>query len=427
MPAGPEFDSRDESYSWILNWLSEHPYSARATQFSVSTTISRTGRPLTGEGIDALSPPIYFLPSAGFHILTYRCRLLWLSHKQVISPTGVPLESISISALGRSRALIQMLITEARHIYIERDTSRTIIFVADQYGAWRRTRSRPKRPLDTIVLDPTLKQSVIEDLREFLTSEQWYSDRGIPYRRGYLFYGSPGSGKTSFIYALAGELGLNIYVINLSSKGLTGDTLAELVTDTPTRCVLLIEDVDAAFVHREKGEEKNNVTFSGLLNAIDGVAAQEGRILCMTTNHVTRLDPALTRPGRIDVRCFFDLATRSQARELFARFYPHLPPDTRLPSEFAARIPEKKFSMAALQGFLMGYKRDPEEAVRKVEEWIESGGKGEEYGDNENGIGDGNGEEQKGGEGENSVASVTNVAGEKELNVTMDGNESDWE
>lgn len=86
-------------------------------------------------------------------------------------------------------------------------------------------------------MDPALKQAIVDDAREFLSSEQWYSDRGIPYRRGYLLYGSPGSGKTSFIYALAGELGHNIYVINLSSRGLTDSTLGELVTDTPTRWV----------------------------------------------------------------------------------------------------------------------------------------------------------------------------------------------
>lgn len=73
----------------------------------------------------------------------------------------------------------------------------------DQYGAWRRTRSRPKRPLSTIVIPSNVKTHLVVDAQEFLTSEEWYSDRGIPYRRGYLLYGSPGSGKTSFVYSLA--------------------------------------------------------------------------------------------------------------------------------------------------------------------------------------------------------------------------------
>lgn len=101
-----------------------------------------------------------------------------------------------------------------------------------------------------------------------------------------MLYGSPGTGKTSFIHALAGELGLNIYVVNLSSKNLSDDTLSELVADTPSRCLLLIEDVDAAFVQRKSKDAATGITFSGLLNSVDGVSAQEGRMLCMTTKYV---------------------------------------------------------------------------------------------------------------------------------------------
>ncbi|ORY06295.1 mitochondrial chaperone BCS1-like protein [Basidiobolus meristosporus CBS 931.73] len=384
-----EFDSRDESYSWILNWLNDHPYSKQATRFSVATTISRSGQKITGEGEDSV--PVYLLPSPGMHFFTYQGRLLWLSRER-IKPSAVVsnitagshIESISISTLGRCRDVLQDLVLEAKEKFIERDTSRTIVFAADQYGTWRRTRSRPRRPLNSIVLESGLKSFLVEDAGEFLSSETWYSDRGIPYRRGYLLYGTPGSGKTSFIHALAGELGLNIYVVNLANKSLTDDTLTELVTDTPTRCILLIEDVDAAFVHRDKNSNQNNVTFSGLLNAIDGVAAQEGRLLCMTTNHIDHLDPALIRPGRIDVRAYFGAATNDQARELFERFYPvdSMNPQLdrakqqRLAEKFAEIIPNRAFSMAQLQGFLMSYKKRPEAAVENAVAFVQRGGKG---------------------------------------------------
>lgn len=78
-----------------------------------------------------------------------------------------------------------------------------MVFAADQYGAWRRTRSRPKRPLSTIVIPSNVKEKMVEDAKDFLRQENWYSDRGIPYRRGYLLFGTPGSGKTSFVYSLA--------------------------------------------------------------------------------------------------------------------------------------------------------------------------------------------------------------------------------
>ncbi|CAO3613576.1 unnamed protein product [Mucor hiemalis] len=381
-----DFDSRDESYSWILNWLSEQPYSKNTSRFSVSTSILRAGQRLPGEGLDALLPPVYFLPAPGMHFFTYRNRLVWLVRERpgtssaaaAVSNSNAMLERIQISTFGRSRDLIQSLIFEAQKAFIDRDKSRTVVFAADQYGAWRRTRSRPKRPLSTIVIPTNVKKRLVEDAQDFFVSEQWYSDRGIPYRRGYLLYGTPGSGKTSFVYSLAGELGLNIYVVNLSNKSLTDDTLSELVSDTPSRCILLLEDIDAAFNQRVKGDTSsaNNITFSGLLNAIDGVAAQEGRILCMTTNHIDRLDDALIRPGRIDVRIHFGNATKRQAHELFTKFYPNLEQNSNLPSDFAAKIPEHTFSMAHLQGFLMGHKQNPREAVSLVDDWIESHQKG---------------------------------------------------
>ncbi|KAI7816394.1 P-loop containing nucleoside triphosphate hydrolase protein [Gamsiella multidivaricata] len=343
-----------------------------------------------------------------------------------VATSGAAVENITISTLGRSRDLIQSLILEAQRKFIDRDQSRTVIFQADQYGAWRRTKSRPKRPLDTIVMDPKLKNYIVEDAKEFFASESWYSERGLPFRRGLLLYGSPGTGKTSFIHALAGELGLNIYVVNLSSKNLTDDTLSELVSDTPSRCLLLIEDVDAAFVQRESRSAATGITFSGLLNSVDGVSAQEGRMLCMTTNHLERLDEALIRPGRVDVRARFGKATQSQAKELFIKFYPHsthMPDSTTktnsnkkqllvqddcfleksgtiagnatvpsslkygaslsaqqtgvLAKQFANAIPDQVFSIAQLQGFLMGYKKSPDLAVRHATEFVERAGSAE--------------------------------------------------
>ncbi|KAG9319606.1 hypothetical protein KVV02_002136 [Mortierella alpina] len=428
-----EFDSRDESYSWILNWLSDHPYSKKATQFSVSTTIARGAQKINGEGGDSAVTATYYLPAPGLHFFWYKNRLLWLYRERVrpagstVATSGAAVENITISTLGRSRELIQSLIMEAQRKFIDRDKARTVIFQADQYGAWRRTKSRPKRPLETIVMDPKLKNYIVNDAKEFFASESWYAERGLPFRRGLLLYGTPGTGKTSFIHALAGELGLNIYVVNLSSKNLTDDTLSELVSDTPSRCLLLIEDVDAAFVQRESKDAATGITFSGLLNSVDGVSAQEGRMLCMTTNHLDRLDEALIRPGRVDVRARFGKATRSQAQELFIKFFPH-PPATpqaddtpkailgsqstkvqgdgnagelspllsqrteserkaqdvvrqqrteELAVQFASAIPDQTFSIAQLQGFLMGYKKTPEMAVSHVHEFVRQAGSAE--------------------------------------------------
>lgn len=186
---------------------------------------------------------------------------------------------------------------------------------------------------------------------------------------------------------------------------------------------------------RDSGFSGSKITLSGLLNALDGISAQEGRILFATTNRYHVLDPALTRPGRMDLHVEFRLASRYQARELYRHFYlprtseaegaamdekedegdevqsdsgyvtptkeepsptptalesvvRDAPPNysgtthstcspnlsrkriEQLAEQFASHIPEREFSMASLQGYLMSYKTRASQAVDDVEPWI---------------------------------------------------------
>jgi chaperone BCS1 len=97
---------------------------------------------------------------------------------------------------------------------------------------------------------------------------------------------------------------MNICYLNLGAGNLNDDGLNRLLNSTPARSIILLEDIDGIFRERDAvgGQEHHRqaVSFSGLLNALDGVRSQEGRILFMTTNHRDRLDPALMRPGRAD-------------------------------------------------------------------------------------------------------------------------------
>ena len=222
---------------------------------------------------------------------------------------------------------------------------------------------------------------LLADSKDFLRSEKWYADRGIPYRRyiihcydtvskltvhfyrGYLLYGTPGSGKSSLIHALAGELALDIYVISLSASWMNDSTLTNLMSRIPARSILLLEDLDAAFTHstsrdsdstgapegkkegaKNKDEDdkkdvkkdvndQNTLSLSGLLNSLDSIQASEGRILFATTNHLERLDPALSRPGRMDVWVEFKNASKYQAEGLFRNFFPAHEDDIEIMTE----------------------------------------------------------------------------------------------
>jgi chaperone BCS1 len=184
---------------------------------------------------------------------------------------------------------------------------------------------------------------------------------GIPYRRGYLLHGPPGTGKTSLVAALAGALQLPIYVASLGSGRLSDDSFAEALAGAAKRCVLLLEDVDAAFGAARDAQHGGGLTFSGVLNALDGVAAQEGRLLFLTTNHPERLDAALVRPGRVDRRIAFALCGTEHVERFVRQFYAGAVDDAQ--AAVAARavaeaVPPGTISVAALQGALMQHPDD---------------------------------------------------------------------
>ncbi|KAJ1563136.1 hypothetical protein HK405_013463 [Cladochytrium tenue] len=458
-----ELDSRDESHEWVLALLAELVVSRRTSRFVVATNIRQahhdvpsTRNPILNNGTLLTQTQMMLknmatvatqegpLASASCLLRRERGRAVAgaaasnvAAHERLTISTlavapRIPALLVGLrdekgrlvpwSTSGRgiagARAALEALVLEAQSRFAELDRARTVVYAADQYGNWRRIRSRPIRPLETVMMDEDLKHEVVEDAREFLRSETWYADRGIPYRRGYMLYGPPGTGKTSFVAALAGELRLNIYVVSLANKGLSDETLMELLTSTPRRSLLLLEDIDAAFLDRTAyanfdskaltatvgAAPTSSVTFSGLLNAIDGVAAQEGRIVVMTTNHLEKLDKALIRPGRIDFRIYFGNATRETARRLFLQFYSYRHPDhgqavvaehavadpllltrfgmdagalSRAADTFASAIVPIVLdgsaatgpSMATIQGILMRHKDQPQLAVAAAHDW----------------------------------------------------------
>jgi len=357
-----EIPSKDKSYNWVLQWISAQ--SKQTQHLSIETTFKQqeNGR---------ITTRFDFVPSPGNHYIRYRntwIQVVRQREKTMVDLTsGTPWETVTMTAIGRDRQLFAQLLQEAKDMALAREEGKTVIYTS--WGSEWRQFGFPKRrrPIQSVILDQGLVESVVKDVKDFIANPRWYLDRGIPYRRGYLLYGPPGCGKSSFITALAGELQYNICIINLGERGLTDDRFNHLLSTAPPQSIILLEDIDSACARKEGKDEKydfgGSVTFSGLLNALDGVASTEERLLFMTTNYIERLDPALARPGRIDVKLLVNYATPYQIRKSFERFYPDHPRSKELSERLVEKLKGKQISMAHLQGQFMLWKNDPEAAI----------------------------------------------------------------
>ena len=268
------------------------------------------------------------VPGNGVHWLCYRNAWIRL-HRQrdegkiQMDDTMKPFETIKLTSLSFNEKLIQEMLVDARVLNLSKRNGKTNIYVW-QTSYWTSFgNARKMRDLNSVVLPSEIKDTVVKDVQSFLSRKTWYTQRGIPYRRGYLLHGAPGSGKTSFIKALAGHLRHSICLMNLAERHITDASLLRAINNLPSQSIVVFEDVDAAFCGRDGSDDllKPSVTFSGLLNALDGVASAEPCIIFMTTNHLERLDPALVRPGRIDRIFELGDAKAEQVKELFIRFY----------------------------------------------------------------------------------------------------------
>ncbi|KAK5102180.1 hypothetical protein LTR70_007491 [Exophiala xenobiotica] len=312
----------------------------------------------------------------------------------------------AISTFGFSNQPVKDLLDETWKAYIKGHASKHTYIWNVQDGNWAWLANRPIRPLDTIDLDDSVKETLVKDLQNYMLpdAEARYISHGIPYRRGYLLHGPPGTGKTSLSLAIAGHFDIDLYVMSLADPGLTDAKLAQLFGSLAKPSVLLLQDIDSAGLEREvvgtpqllhdrreggpenseyKGDVKEfptngkpkmtRITLSGLLNALDGVAAPDGCIRIMTTNYPENLDPALTRPGRVGYKLAFQYISEGTARKMFMRLYSEVEGHDleELSHKFATKLPNRLVSPAELQGYLLEHMGLPELAVSELESWVE--------------------------------------------------------
>jgi len=243
---------------------------------------------------------------------------------------------------------------------------------------------RHKRDMASIYLPKKQKAEIITDMAKFLdpSTRAKYLRLGINHKRVYLLEGIPGTGKTSLITALASKFNFNIAIISFVPKMSDVDLLKILrnINDTyeershlnnelnNKKTLIVFEDIDCIFKERKSNDEaRNGITFSGLLNALDGITSNENLICFITTNFKSHLDSALLRPGRIDYIMRFDYSKKEQIQDMFCDFTTCQDADKIQEFHKACSGLQIKISTALLQQYLMQYLDMPDDAISNVE------------------------------------------------------------
>jgi AAA+ superfamily predicted ATPase len=262
----------------------------------------------------------------------------------------------------------------------------------DNNKKWAKNRLISFKTFDNIFFEE--KEIMMKKLNYFLKNEEKYKKKGIPYNIGFLFYGDPGCGKTSCIKAISNYTNRHVVEINLKQIETCGEFIDifnnESMNDNcipHNKKMIVLEDIDCMIdivksrdneaiedqkskemdkildllleKKKEKFKKDDKLSLSCILNTIDGVYENYGRILIITTNYADRLDKALIRPGRIDMKIHFTKATSIMCHDMIENFFDH-----KITQNI--ELPDKKYTPAEILEICALHEDDMEKAIQSI-------------------------------------------------------------
>ncbi|RAR12500.1 mitochondrial chaperone bcs1 [Stemphylium lycopersici] len=268
-------DDDDDLYPLLISWISAQRMtllsrdlkaSSRKPRARYADTDDEDSDPDDNDVLDESgifkydkwsgASPVFYEPNIGDDSFTHNGRHFQFRKDCQENKYAERIEYfLIIRCMGRSTQPVKNLIDHVKEWSNTKPNSMTSIYRAEPKRGtyWSVQSRRPSRPISTVTLDQEQKDQIVADINDYLqpATARWYAARGIPHRRGYLFHGPPGTGKTSLSFAAAGIFGLSIYCASLSEPDLGESELASLFSQLPDRCIVLLEDIDSAGIRRE--------------------------------------------------------------------------------------------------------------------------------------------------------------------------------
>lgn len=299
-------NSTDDIFPWIDKWLIEETkYGEKCHRLRINEVYN---------GLDE-SPTVLGVGVGTHYFIHNRAPIKVVREVLDDAKTGSFKLNEKMTFTSPSKKAIIGLFNEAHDLSKHREDMK--IYTSNTHG-FCEVRGISPRPLDTIYCEGDSIEEIVKRIDSFFKNKEWYIKRGIPWRLGIFLHGPPGTGKSSVARALASYFNKSLYVVHLGSM-YSDSSLFSNMREVQPNSFVLMEDIDCAGANainsREKkdqpetgsiandnDEESSGISLSALLNSIDGVMAPEGRVLIMTSNHPEKIDPALLREGRVDIR-----------------------------------------------------------------------------------------------------------------------------
>lgn len=312
-----------ENFASFLIWFENHKWSKYARALSMDNSygvckdsVGKDKAMVTGVG-------------NGYHLFVYNKRLFILRrYDEPKAGTDKLIHIVKLTMFSRNRQILLDLIEEFSYKIPTNKTGMST-FVATKME-WVSCGSTNQRPIETVIVDSRIKNSILKIVDDFRNSRDWYTKRGLAYKKTFVLHGIHGTGKSSFIKALACHYKMGLCIINISD--MSNATFEFALNNVPDNNLVLIEDFDSAKATKQRGteskgldgifDESRSLSLTGILNTLDGVASLDNKLIFMTTNVIDTLDAALLRKGRIDYIYELKALTDKEIKEYINLMFP---------------------------------------------------------------------------------------------------------